>query len=206
MLRTRQLAAAITLAATCLPAWSLYKVIGPDGSVTYTDRPPVASNARITSIGRHGESTPLGDASLPLELRQASARYPVVLYAAAECPPCDSARTLLQQRGVPYRERAVASDDDTLALERLTGARTVPALTVGQQVLRGLSPADWNAYLDAAGYPRESKLPRSWQPPAVTPLAEGRASPPPAAAEPAPAPAPPAPPAAGTGDDGGIRF
>lgn len=132
---------AAALAAACAPAWSLYKVIGPDGSITYTDRPPTASDARITSLGRNGETTPLGDASLPLELRQANARYPVVLYATAECTPCDSARALLQQRGVPYRERRIASDDDTLALERLTGARTVPALTVGQQVLRGLAPA-----------------------------------------------------------------
>ncbi|BAL95701.1 glutaredoxin family protein [Rubrivivax gelatinosus] len=198
-----KLAIAAALVAAASPAWSLYKVIGPDGSITYTDRPPAAANARITSLGRNGETTPLGDASLPLELRQASARYPVQLYTAADCPPCDNARALLLQRGVPYRERRIASDDDTLALERLTGARTVPALTVGQQVLRGLAPADWNSYLDAAGYPKESKLPRSWQPPPVTPLTEAapartaRPATEPASASPAEAP-PPA--------EGGFRF
>ena len=41
----------------------------------------------------------------------------------------------------------------------------MPALTIGAQPLRGLSEADWTAYLDAAGYPRESRLPRGWQPP-----------------------------------------
>lgn len=201
MSRPHRIALVAALLAAAAPAWALYKVIGPDGSVTYTDRPPAAPNARITSIGRNGESTPLGDASLPLELRQASARFPVQLYTASDCAPCDAARTLLQQRGVPYRERRVGGDDDTLALERLTGARTVPALTIGQQVLRGLSPADWNSYLDAAGYPRESKLPRSWQPPAVTPLVESAPARGPAAPKPEPAPAPPPP-----ADDGGLRF
>lgn len=198
-----KLAVAAALVAASFPAWSLYKVIGPDGSVTYTDRPPAAADARITSLGRNGETTPLGDASLPQELRQAAARYPVLLYTAAECPPCDKARALLQQRGVPYRERSIVGDEDTLALERLTGARTVPALTIGQQVLSGLAAADWNAYLDAAGYPKESKLPRSWQPPAVAPLTEGRparaARP---AAEAASTPATEAPPPA----EGGFRF
>jgi len=33
-------AAALLMAAG--PAWALYKVVGPDGKVTYTDRPPTA--------------------------------------------------------------------------------------------------------------------------------------------------------------------
>ncbi|MGC4079876.1 MAG: glutaredoxin family protein [Rubrivivax sp.] len=198
-----KLAVVAALVAASSSAWSLYKVIGPDGSITYTDRPPAAANARITSLGRNGETTPLGDASLPFELRQASARYPVVLYTAADCPPCDNARGLLQQRGVPYRERSVVSDDDTRALERLTGARTVPALTVGQQVLSGLAAADWNAYLDAAGYPKESKLPRSWQLPPVAPLTEGA---PARAARPAAEPASAAPAGTPPPAEGGFRF
>ncbi|TAG29021.1 MAG: glutaredoxin family protein, partial [Verrucomicrobia bacterium] len=72
-----------------------------------------------------------GDPSLPLELRQAAARYPVTLYTAADCPPCDSGRKLLQQRGIPYSERRVTSDEDAQALERLVGGRTVPSLTIG---------------------------------------------------------------------------
>ena len=73
---------------------------------------------------------------------------------------------------MPYTERKIVSDDDANALERAVGARTIPALTVGSQALRGLSQTDWLAYLDAAGYPRESKLPRGWQAPAATPLTE----------------------------------
>ncbi len=192
------LAAALLLLAAALPAQAMYKVVHPDGSVTYTDRPPATGNARVTPLGRNAEPAPPAPA-LPLELRQTMERFPVTLYSSTDCAPCDNGRRLLQARGVPYTERSVASDDDTLALERLVGGRTVPALTIGRQALRGLSEADWNSYLDAAGYPRQSRLPTNWQAPAATPLVQ-RAAPaapatPPAAAAPAAPAAPEAPPA-----------
>ena len=163
---------ALALAATALPSWALYKVVQPDGSVTYTDRPPAASTARITTLGK--SSTPTGqvDVSFPVDLRQAAQRYPVVLYTSADCTPCDNGRRLLAQRGVPYTERRIISEEDALVLERLSGGRTVPSLTIGAQPVRGLSETDWTAYLDAAGYPRESRLPRGWQAAQPTPLAE----------------------------------
>jgi len=79
----------------------------------------------------------------------------------------------------------------------------VPSLTIGVQPVRGLSETDWTAYLDAAGYPRESRLPRGWQAAPASPLAE-RA--------PAPnLPSRPAPPPADTSaiepvSPGGVRF
>jgi glutaredoxin len=186
-------------AVTVLPALAQYKVVRPDGSVTYTDRPPVDANARVTALSRSAaqqaalQAAAGGDVSLPLELRQPVSRYPVVLYTTVDCPPCDSGRKLLQQRGIPYTEKRVATEEDALALERAVGGRTVPALNVGPQPLRGYSENDWTAFLDAAGYPRESKLPRNWPVPAPTPLVE-KATPAPArAAAPAPAPPPPDP-------------
>jgi len=183
--------AAAALALPALPALALYKVVGPDGSVTYTDRPPVSTTSKITTFSRNGASTTAPDAGLPFDLRQVASRYPVTLYTSADCPPCDGGRQLLQQRGVPFTERRVGSDDDAAALERAVGGRTVPAITIGAQALRGLSPAEWTSFLDAAGYPKESKLPRNYQAPAATPLVERGT----AAAQRAPA-APPAPVAA----------
>ena len=176
-------------------AQAQYKVVLPDGSVTYTDRPPVASNARITSMARSGSRGGPVEIGLPAELRSAAQRYPVTLYTSTDCTPCDTGRRLLQQRGVPYNERRITTEDDAAALERLVGGRTVPALTIGAQPLRGLSESDWSAYLDVAGYPRENKLPRGWQPPEPTALVErntpaARASVPTPAPTPAPSPAP----------------
>jgi glutaredoxin len=202
-------AVAALLAGLALPSAAQYKVVGPDGRVTYTDRPPSDSAARVTTMGRDGGNEATPQDTLPLQLRQAATRFPVTLYSTADCPPCDAGRQLLVQRGVPFTERLIVSDDDAAAMERALGARAVPSLTIGTQVLRGLSQEDWTAYLDAAGYPRDSKLPKGWQPPAATPLV-ARGSPPPALAPASAAPArqapAPAPAAVAPATPGGIRF
>ena len=196
-------AALALLVLAALPAWAQYKVVAPDGSVTYTDRPPYEGNLRITPIGRNAPAAAVAEVGLPIELRQATARYPVTLYTTADCLPCDNGRKLLQQRGVPYVERTIGSEEDAQALERLVGARTVPALTVGAQPLRGYSDTDWAAYLDAAGYPKASKLPRNWPAAVPTPLVQRAAT---ATPEARPAPQPAAPPAPEAPQPGSIRF
>ncbi len=179
--------AGLTLMVCAMSAQAQYKVVQPDGSVTYTDRPPTSSNARVTPMSVSGARAAAVEVGLPSELRNAVRRYPVTLYTGAECQPCDAGRRYLQQRGIPYSERRVSSEDDAAALERLVGGRTVPSLTIGAQPLRGLSEADWAAYLDVAGYPRESRLPRGWPTPEATPLVERATA---AVREPAPPPAP----------------
>jgi glutaredoxin len=164
------LALALGLAAGASQAQ--YKVVGPDGRVTYTDRAPSTTDGKVTALGTR---TAPGDAALPLELRQAAARYPVVLYTAiSNCEPCDSARQLLRQRGIPYIEKQVLTPEDGEALERLSGGRDAPVLAIGTQLLRGLAPEVWASYLDAAGYPRDSRLPASYQYAAPAPLTERR--------------------------------
>jgi glutaredoxin len=188
-------------------AIALVMVVGPDGKVTYTDRPPTDTASKVVPFGSGAQAGASAESVLlPIELRQVAAKYPVTLYTSTDCPPCDAARTLLQQRGVPYVEKRVASDEDVLALERLTGGRTVPGATIGAQQLRGLNTGDWAAYLDAAGYPKESRLPRGWQPPPVTPVVAAKEPPPapaPAARRPAPPPADETPPPA---EPGTIKF
>lgn len=176
---------ALGLAALAMAgcAAAQYKIVRADGSVTYADRPPPsAAGVRISRLGSTA-AEPALEPALPRELQQAVQRYPVTFYATSDCAPCDSARQFLQRRGIPYRERHIAGDEDVQAFEAALGARTVPALTIGAQRLRGWSESDWSAYLDAAGYPRESRLPRGWQAPPATPLVAQR---------PAATPAPPA--------------
>ena len=197
---------AAAVAGLALPAAAQYKVVGPDGRVTYTDRPPADAAARVTPLGRDTAITAAPQDPLPPELRQVATRFPVTLYVAADCVPCDAGRQLLQQRGVPFSEKLVVSDEDAAALERLTGGRTVPSLTIGAQVLRGLAQAEWASYLDLAGYPRESRLPKGWQAPPAAPLVARSAPRPAPAPVPASAPARPAPPVEPPPAPGGIRF
>jgi glutaredoxin len=193
MTTTRRPRCAVSLAVACaallagVPAHAMYKVVDPDGRVTYTDTPPAPSKGtRIIELGAHANV--IAETALPLELRQAAQRFPVTLYTVSPCEPCDQARTLLRQRGVPFSEKLVLTADDAEALSRLSAGREAPTLTVGQQVLRGFAAGTWAGYLDAAGYPRESRLPQSYQYPAATPLTTARAT-----STPLPVPLPSAP-------------
>ncbi|MDE2402806.1 MAG: DUF4124 domain-containing protein [Burkholderiales bacterium] len=155
------------------PAWALYKVVGPDGRVTYTDRPPVDRPA--VAIKANASSTAATD-NLPFELKRIAARYPVVLYTSAKCVPCDTGRQTLQSRGIPFVEKSVQTDEDIKELMRLESSNQMPILKVGSKKLLGFSPSEWTTYLDAAGYPAQSALPSSYRQPAASPLTTPAAS------------------------------
>lgn len=162
---------AAALAAAGPAALAQYKVVGPDGKVSYSDQPAAGATG-----GRAAVAEPASSASLlPLELRQAMGRYPVTLYAGKDCRSCDNGRQLLQQRGVPFTEKRVDTTADIAAFKRLSGSDSLPLLGIGSQQLKGLVSADWQAYLDAAGYPKTSRLPANWRNPAPTPLAAAAA-------------------------------
>lgn len=152
------------LAAT--PAWALYKVVGPDGRVTYTDRPPTDRPA--ISIKTNGSS--VSTEGLPFELQRVVSRYPVTLLTAPKCPPCDAARQLLSSRGVPFVEKTVESPEDIKALQQQENTQQLPVGKIGTKQLIGFAQADWGSYLDAAGYPAKSVLPVNYRQAAATPL------------------------------------
>lgn len=217
--RLAALAACATgaLLATATQAQQVHRIVGPDGKVTFSDRAPEDKKAQSTVL-----STASGGAAsnpaLPSELRQIASRFPVTLYTGESCSPCQQARQLLVQRGVPFTERSVNTNDDIDALRRLSGESALPFGTIGRQQLKGFSDAEWTQYLDAAGYPAQSRLPRGYTQPAATPLAPTKApaaSAPDAPQEAASAPtgrlrrqAPPPPPPGGPtpSNPAGIRF
>jgi glutaredoxin len=183
--------AAVLLAAAALPAHALFKVVGPDGKVTYTDRPPPATEGRATTVNRDGSSATT-DTSLPYALRQVMAKFPVTLYTASKCDACDMGRALLTRRGVPFAERTATTEEDRAAWEKMLGGQEAPVLKVGGQVLRSFNAAAWEETLDVAGYSRTSQLPPNYKAAAAEPLVERKpaaAAPPVAAPQPAPAPA-----------------
>jgi glutaredoxin len=179
-------------------AWALYKVVGPDGRVTYTDRAPSDRAAKALNP-RSGAAAA---ANLPYGLRQVAERYPVVLYTGPACTPCDSARALLKDRGIPFQELTVQTSDDIAAFRRKEGTDQLPVLRIGSQQLQGLSTQDWLSYLDTAGYPASSQLPAGYAWPAAAPMT----APKPAATPAVPAPADLPPPAAADTAPRGFRF
>jgi len=166
------LAAFVIVAAS--PVLAQYKVIGNDGRITYTDREPTAAEGKVVPLGgRDAAVTADAGPELPFELRQAVSKYPVTLYdTTTACEPCTAAKQMLKQRGIPFTERLLITNDDGEALQRLSGGREAPTLTIGSQTLRGFSSDVWTSYLDAAGYPRQSRLPANYQYPPGTPLVQ----------------------------------
>ncbi|MDF1485242.1 glutaredoxin family protein [Ramlibacter sp. H39-3-26] len=200
----------LALLALCAQAQQVYRIVGPDGKVTFSDRPPVNQAERAMPVQPAASAGEAGG-QLPYALRQVASRFPVTLYTGSNCAPCTTARSLLVQRGIPFTERTVNTREDIDALNKLSGDSGLPFATIGGQKLSGFSDVEWTQYLDAAGYPKESQLPPGYrQPPAAPLVAVQRATPPaapaPSAAPAAPAVAPSAPQGPAPANPAGITF
>jgi glutaredoxin len=153
----------------------MYKWVGPDGKITYSDVPPPTSAKQVER-----KEIPVGDANasdLPADLAAAVRGNPVTLFTAPKCVPCQQGRSLLVNRGVPFSEKTVVSNEDIDRLRQVSGDAQLPFLQVGGVKQQGYSQEGWTSALTTAGYPEASKLPKTYrQPPAVA------AAPPPQAA------------------------
>lgn len=134
----------------------LYKWIGADGKINYSDTPPPA-NAKRVEKKRLNDRVTQGD-GLDFATRNAAKKYPVVLFVTDCGTPCDQARALLAKRGVPHSEKNPEKNlADGQELKKLTGTLEVPDLQVGKdKPIKGFNEASWNAALDAAGYPKSA--------------------------------------------------
>lgn len=192
---TPRAAALAALLISCLggvQAQTVYRIVGPDGRITFSDRPP-SSASQVAPVGSGGADATAQNATLPYALRQVVAKYPVTLYSGNDCAPCDEGRNLLRARGVPFAEKTVSSADDVQALQRLANTSALPLLTIGAQQLKGFAAADWQQFLGIAGYPATSQLPASYRNPSPQPLVALQAAPAARAAASAPEPTQPAP-------------
>lgn len=148
------------------PAWALYKVVGPDGKITYTDRPP--SDQPVQALKANGAKA--STEGLPFELQRIAGKYPVTLYTSSTCSSCDTGRQLLKSRGVPFVEKTITTSDDIRAFAKLENTDQLPVIRIGQKQIIGFNQSDWVSYIDAAGYPAKSELPLNYRWPAPAPL------------------------------------
>ena len=210
MIKPTRLLPVALLCCAALAHAQLYKSVGPDGRVTYSDTPPSAAKQVET---RPLASGAIAAAPLPYALAQVAKTQPVTLFTGDNCTPCDTARSFLAARGVPYTEKTVSSNEDIAALRSAGGDAQLPLLMVGRSKEKGFEEGAWNTALTAAGYPKTSQLPASWRNPAPQSAAPRSAPSAADATEKAPAASPPpgraatseAPPATGKAPPG-FRF
>ena len=162
-------ASVLLLASAAAQAQTLYRSVGPDGRVTFSDTPPPSAASKATGATA-GSGPANAGAALPYELQQIVNRYPVTLYTGDSCAPCASGRNLLIARGIPFTERTITTNEDVAALQRLSGDISLPILAIGTQQIKGFSDGEWTQFLDLAGYPKTSQLPAGYRQSAATPL------------------------------------
>jgi glutaredoxin len=196
----RLAAVAALLGGAAVGALAQYKIVGPDGKVTYTDKAPTAQDVRPGS----GTAAPAAG-GMPYETREAMSKYPVTLYSTKSCPTCDQARQALRGRGVPFNEYSITTDADFALFQSRIGGSMFPVVVIGNQTLKTYSSSDLSGYLDAAGYPAQARLAGyAW--PAAMPLAPRSATTASADAAPAAAPRPSAPATVAPPPNNGIQF
>ena len=99
----------VTTLANGVAGLAQYRWTDPSGQVNYGDAPPSDAKNLARVDGRRTESgDPTG--GVPFELRKAITTFPITLYTAPDCPPCESARAWLRRRGAPYQEVLVETE------------------------------------------------------------------------------------------------
>lgn len=144
------------LAAGLAQGAELYRWVDADGKVHYTDQQPPASAKQVEEKNL-GNNT-IDASELPYATRQAIKNSPVTLYATDCGSPCTQAREHLVRRGIPYTAKnPQTSAADAQSLQKLIGELYVPVLEVGSTVRKGYGQGNWDAALDAAGYPKNAQ-------------------------------------------------
>ncbi len=161
-----------------------YRWVDKDGRVHYTQTPPPpdAKDVQRKKLGGNvAESS-----NLPYATQRAAQNFPVTLYTSPDCgAPCDSARSSLVNRGVPFKEISVVDQKSVEDLKKVSGKIQLPALVVGSEVQSGFLEGAYKSALDDAGYPSSAlQVPlealRKMEPvakPAAAPPAESNPSP-----------------------------
>jgi glutaredoxin len=150
-------ATAMFIGIPSVQAARLYKWIDKGGNVSYHDRPPFEAGYRVEEkdIGTRSHAV----SSVPQEVID---KFPVVLYSASRCSSCDSARTYLKSRGIPFTEKNVEGDRKLQEeLIQQAGGLAVPTIIVGSKILKGYLESLLEGELDDAGYPKAGAAERT---------------------------------------------
>lgn len=139
------LAAGLALLWGTAPAQALYKTVGPDGRVTYTDHPPSGAKAKPLSSGTPAISLSPGAAPTTATRSTRPNLGAVTLYSAVWCGYCRQAKAYLASHGIAYREVDVESPSGAADFARAGGGRGIPLLVAGGQQIRGYSQASYDA-------------------------------------------------------------
>ena len=156
--RSRVLLLACALAASvAVPAQTVYKSIGPDGKVVYSDRAPTTGRLeKQMKFELASSALPASAASYMEQFRKAhpsgaapaAAARGVTLYSAVWCGYCKQAKAWLAGHGVAYSNVDIDAPGGMAALAQANGGGTgVPVLVVDGKTMNGFSASAYDAAL-----------------------------------------------------------
>jgi len=153
---------AVTLCAFTVGAGAqVYRWTDAQGRVNVTDTPPPASAKDVKKIdaATAPATAPESTSQESYVVQRAKAKFPVTLYTVPNCEGCNAARSLLNARGVPFKEASLTDTAQIEEFKQLVGGNTVPAMIVGTTVQKGFEESAYQRLLDAAGYPVTGVVP-----------------------------------------------
>lgn len=134
-------------------AQAVYKSVGPDGRVVYSDQPPPGHrvvHSRTFDAGS-GSALPASATEQLAKLKSLKPAAPAgrdpVLYSAAWCGYCQKAKAYLAGKGIAYREIDIDTPDGLAAFAQAGGGRGVPLLVAGERRVQGFVPAAYDELL-----------------------------------------------------------
>ncbi|MCY7388497.1 MAG: glutaredoxin family protein, partial [Burkholderiales bacterium] len=141
-----------SIVSAAVQAETLYKVIGADGRVTYTDRPPADGKSTTALQFADAPVSKLPDSVLKYQAelakgmqdRLAQAKRmdnsgPTTLFSASWCGYCTQAKAYLRTKVISYREVDIDTPSGGRADLEAGGPRGVPRVMAAGQRLSGVS-------------------------------------------------------------------
>ena len=146
-------AAALLLLCAALPAAAgIYKIVGADGKVSYSDNPSAdARAAKVTEVRMQSYSGPaqIGAAAAkpdwaavlkrPIASSGPSASGSLVMFSTPTCGYCKKARQYMNAKGIAYNEIDITQDARGRDEYSRLGGHGVPFFVAGDKTLTGFN-------------------------------------------------------------------